>query len=176
MKAVTRVLHPFVTVFDASREMFTGHWYKALFLTQALFFLTLYVMLPVWLIPGNDLAFQIRIWSAAEITLIVFLAFLTALLFTMQLFLFLRVGRRAFSDGGTGVASSMSAAFIGVAGCVGCSIGIALGFLGMGAILFLIEYQLEIAIGAIMLFFASLYLIARRITGYCKTCEVSHDV
>ena len=172
MRYAQRALSPVLTIYSASYASLRSVWFSSLFVALILMFLSLYVMLPVWVIPGNDIAFQLSLFSAVEATLLIVLSVLTALLFTMQVFLFARVGKRAFSDGGTGVLSGVGATVVGTASCVGCSIGIALGFLGMGAVLFLIEYQIPIMLGALALFLFALFLIARRINGHCTACEI----
>ena len=166
------LFHPFVTIYRASEEALSVWWTR--FVAALLFFgfLILYVMAPVWAIPGNDLAFQLSLFSPLEIVLLLALSFLTALLIVMQVFLFVRVGRRAFADGGVGVASGVMATLVGTASCLGCSIGIVLGFLGVGAVVFLIQYQVPILIGTIVIFLVALFLIGRRVVGYCKECSI----
>lgn len=166
------IFQPLTTVYAGSGTVLKSGLYRVLFASLIVSFLALYIMLPVWFIPGNDLEFQLSILSVGEGVILITLSILTALLLTMQIYLFARVGWRAFSDGGGGVLSGVLATMVGVAGCVGCSLGIVLGFLGLGAVLFFNEYQIYIAGGATLLFLVALWLIARRIEGYCLECTV----
>lgn len=170
---IKRSLYPISVIYSGTLTVLQGNLYRLMFVILFLGFLALYVMLPVWFIPGNDLFFQLSLFGVGEWILLPVLSLLTSLLITMQIYLFARVGKRAFSDGGTGVVSAMMATVVGVTGCIGCSIGIVVGFLGMSTVIFLIQYQFQIAAVAILIFLGALFLIARRIEGYCKECEVS---
>ncbi|MCC6348784.1 MAG: TlpA family protein disulfide reductase [Candidatus Eisenbacteria bacterium] len=94
-----------------------------------------YVSLPVWLIPGNYLRFQLQLLRAQDHVLFVVLGLATALLVLKQVFLFRRTRGTAritaVGRGGVGVWSVVFGGLLATAACSSC-IAVFLGFLGAG--------------------------------------------
>ncbi len=172
---IEKIFQAFHTIYQGAVIVLKDNLYKIL---TGLFFvglLFLYIMLPVWLVPGNDFLFQISIFGPWNLLFLVILSALTAILITMQVYLFTKVGRKAFYDGGGSVISGVFATLVGTASCVGCSLGVVFGVLGFGMVFFLTEYQIYIASGAVLVLIMALWLIARRIVGHCLKCEILNE-
>jgi len=146
-------------------------WFSAL----TILLVAAYIFLPVWLTPGNTLAFQLSLFTARDYLLFLFLSASTALLILMQVFVFVRSrkGRAgAVGQGGVGVASALFAGLLATAACSSC-IAAVIGFLGAGSVFFVIGHQWYFVYGGIALVLVGLYFSARRVAGYCEDCEVS---
>lgn len=134
-----------------------------------------YLLLPVWLTPGNDLAFQLTILRFSDHLLFLALSAVTAALIVMQAYLFIRTRgaerASAVGRGGVGTASALFAGLLASAACFSC-IATLLGFLGSGSALFIVEQRRYFVLGALALVLVALYLTARGINGYCERCGI----
>jgi len=166
--------NPFTLIFSASKSVLENKSYKLWFLGLIAIFIVAYIFLPVWLTPGNTLAFQLSLLRPSDYILFLVLSAVTALLVLMQAFLFLRSKKDragAVGQGGVGVFSALFGGLLATAACSSC-IAAVLGFLGAGSIFFILENQLYFVYGAIALVVLGLYFSARRVQGYCKSCEI----
>lgn len=166
--------NPFTLIFSASKSVLENRNYKIWFLGLTTIFIAAYILLPVWLTPGNTLAFQISLLRPRDYILFLVLSAVTALLILMQAFLFLRSkkGRAgAVGQGGVGAFSALFGGLLATAACSSCIAAI-LGFLGAGSIFFILQNQPYIVAIAIALVLVGLYFSARRVQGYCESCEV----
>lgn len=136
-----------------------------------------YVFLPVWLTPSNDLSFQLSVLLPRDHALFAALSVITALLILMQTYVQIRVRRRrtaitAVGSGGVSVASAMFGGLLATTACTAC-IAALLGFLGAGSVFFVLEHQTIIVTVALVLVAVGLVFSARRVMGYCDSCEVN---
>lgn len=144
------------------------------FLAPAIFWLLLYI--PVRTIPGNDFAFQLSILIARDRVLLTTLSVLTALSIVMNIFILRNkpTTQNSFStagQGGTGLLSGVIGSVFGTASCASCVASI-FSFLGMGGVLFLLQYRTWITTTSIVLILISLYFTSRKVLGICESCRV----
>lgn len=162
-------------ILSASRTVLNaGRGYRAWFLPLALLIYAAYVLLPVWLIPGNSLRFQLQLFRAQDHVLFVALGLATALLVLMQVFLFRRTRGTAritaVGRGGVGVWSAVFGGLLATAACSSC-IAAFLGFLGAGSTLFIVRHRTPVVLVAFAVVLTALLTTARRVQGYCEECE-----
>ena len=169
--------NPLSTIYTASKTVLGENNFKLWFVILTLIFVFAYIFIPVWLTPGNTLAFQMSLFKTKDYVLFFILSTVTALLLLMQVFLFQSKKHRtkAVSQGGVGIFSALFGGLLATAACSSCIAAI-LGFLGAGSIFFVLENQPYIVLGAIVLVVASLYFSARRVLGYCSECDDQCEV
>lgn len=163
----------FTLIFSASKSVLESRNYRLWFLGLTTIFIAAYLLLPIWLTPGNTLSFQLSLLRPSDYILFFVLSAVTALLVLMQAFLFLRSkkGRAgAVGQGGVGAFSALFGGLLATAACSSC-IAAVLGFLGAGSIFFILENQPYFVYGAIALVLLGLYFSARRVQGYCEDCK-----
>lgn len=152
----------------------TDRGYRAWLLPLTLLVYAAYVFLPVWLIPGNSLRFQLQLFRVQDHLLFAGLGLGTALLVLMQVFLFRRTrgtGKiAAVGRGGVGVWSAIFGGLLATAACSSC-IAAFLGFLGAGSTLFIVRHRTPVVLLAFAVVLIALFATARRIQGYCEECE-----
>jgi len=166
--------NPFTLIFSASKSVLGNKSYKLWFLGLTAIFIVAYILFPVWLTPGNTLAFQLSLFTPRDYLLFLFLSAVTALLILMQVFLFIRSKRgraSAVGRGSIGIFSALFAGLLATAACSSCILAV-FGFLGAGSIFFTLGHQPYFVYGGILLVLVGLYFSARRVQGYCKDCEV----
>lgn len=161
---------------SASKLVFSDKRYLFGFLvvTFAMFWLLLYI--PIRTIPGNDLAFQISILTPKDWLLFTILPILTALSIVMNIYILknkasARAGAVMAGQGGTGFFSGIIASVFGTATCASC-VATIFGFLGVGGVLFLLQYRTYITAAAIILLLISLYFTSKRVLNACESCRI----
>ena len=169
--------NPLRQLIVATKTVLTqGRSYQVWFLVLMVVVYAIYILLPVWLIAGNSIAFQLSILTIRDYILFTFLSVAIALLITMQAFLFMQSKKSqekvsAIGQGSIGASSALFGGLLATAACSSC-IAVILGFLGAGSVFFVLENQLYVVIGAFMLVLVGLYFTIRRVNGYCENCEV----
>lgn len=151
-----------------------GNLVTLLVLSALLF--AMFLLVPVWTIPGNTLAFQISIYLPRDYVLTGFLAGVTGLFLVLQTDLFrqhrgLRAKLGLVGKGGAGSAAGILAAILGTAACASC-VAVLLGFLGIGTVFALIRYRWFVVVGAIVLMLISIGLTLKHLAGRCPQCEM----
>src|SRR3989344_2012204 len=73
-------------VYSAVKQVLGEQMYGFIVLSFALLFFGLFVFIPVATTPGNTLAFQLSIFRVQDYFLMVFLAFLVGLNFSMNIY------------------------------------------------------------------------------------------
>lgn len=159
------------TIIFASKTVLEKRSYKLWFAVLTVIIIFAYILIPVWLTPGNTLSFQLSLLKTKDYVLFFILSSVTALLLLMQVFLLRSKKKRAetMGQGGVGIFSALFGGLLATAACSSCIAAI-LGFLGAGSVFFVLENQPYIVLGAIILVAVSLYFSARRIQGYCNDC------
>lgn len=136
-------------------------------LAAGMFFL--FLLIPVLLIPGNSLTFQLTIFTIKDYVLLSVLALLAALNMNLQIYAY----RQAKMKAGKGTAATSGSAFLaalfGTASCAGCLTTL-LGFLGVGTVLVLLKYRWLIVSITITIMLLSMYFTTQKIEGGCKNC------
>lgn len=162
-----------LVVFQAGAKVFREPLHLAVALLAALAFFGLYVFVPVWVIPGNTLAFELSIISSANYVLLFALALMTGALFSFELYAWRHSraqGARGAGEGGAGLLASVTGGLL--ASC-GCGIGILLGAVGLGGgALFVVAHQSVILVVIFGVVALGAYFSARRAARICATCAV----
>ncbi len=162
------------TILAAAEEVASNAKYLWLFVLASAFFAVLFLAYPILATPGNDLAFQLSITPWWGLLLMGFLAFATGLLVTMQAYIFRRLKALPAKETGGTIVGSISAFLANMfasASCTAC-VSALFGFLGLGTIIFLLNYRWEIVGASIALILVSLYFASRRIANHCRDCGV----
>lgn len=171
-------------MYRAARQVLGERKYITIFFSLTVFFLGLFIFIPVVTIPGNTLAFQLSIFQLQDYLLITFLALLVGLNFSMNIYTWKRQRRlaaisKSTASGATAGVSGAFAAVVGSATCASC-LAVLFGFmgLGIGSVAFVLKYQIYFLLGAIALVVISLYFTARKVNRICvsRQCSnIDHD-
>lgn len=167
--------NPFTTIISASKSVFTqSRAYWLWFLVFSIAALVLFVLVPVWSVPGNDVAFQLSLFTFVNWILFITLALLIALLLTMQIFVFKRarnaaIKAKSLGNAATGAAGAYAGILGGVFATAACSwcVAAVFGFLGTGAVLFIAENQLWAVLVAVSIMLISLYFASKKVMNDC---------
>ena len=161
-------------IITASRQVLSRKNYLISFIALIFVILTVFILIPVFLIPANSLLFQLTIFTIKDYVLLTVLltvlSILTSLIIVMQVFSykdakFCSPGKTAVSGG-----SAVVAALFGTASCSACLAAV-FGFLGIGTVFFLVEYQWFIVGIAILIMLISLYFTSLKLKGFCESCK-----
>lgn len=163
-------------VIDGIRKVLTSRKYFFLFIFLSFLLFLLFLAIPVKTVPGNTFAFQLSLLGTQGFILLGLLSGLTSLSLVFHLHVLkhrhsLGVGASLLGSGGTGFLSGIIATIFGTATCAYC-VSAFFGFLGIGGVLFLLQYRTWITLGAIVLMLVSLYFTAQKVLGVCATCHV----
>lgn len=149
--------------------------YQFIFVGATVSFLALYLLTPVWLVPGTTLAYELAHLTPLPFALLGLLALMTGLLFSLEVFSFKRSRSEELAvagEGSVGLLASLAGGILAAASC-GCGTGILLGVIGLGGgAIFVAEHQTLIVSGMLGVVAIGLYFSARRAAGICATCSV----
>jgi hypothetical protein len=166
------IRQPLNTFWLGAREPFKNKNYSFLFLVLFLVFFALFVLIPVWTVPGNTSAIQLRIFSILDYVVLVLLSSLSSLFITMQAYVVLR--KRKMGGIGTATAGGVGALFAGIAGTAFCAFCLAPFFaifgIGFGGVIFVLGYRFYFVAGITLLMLIAIYLTARKINKVCTSC------
>lgn len=131
----------------------------------------LFVLVPVWTTPGNDVAFQLHLLSWPVLTLMVALSLLNGVLVHMQLWL--RKRRLADSAGkqAAGAVGILVSSIAATMACAACYSSL-LALFGLGGTIFVATYRWWFAAFALSLTLFALYHTSRRVLGLCDACKI----
>ena len=144
---------------------------RAIGIALALAVFALFVMVPVWSTPGNDVAFQLSLIKPATFAAMVLLSVTNATLISMHLFL-----RRAKATVATkeavGGLALLGSSVLATLGCVSCYSSI-LSVFGLGGVIFFGTYGLSISAAIVAISLYAVWMTAKRIEGECSTgCSI----
>jgi len=152
--------------------------YRNWFIVFSILIYAAYILIPVFLTPGNYISFQLSLLRPVDFVLFLVMSLVTALLIVMQLYVHNRSKKKrmlaAVGEGGVSVYSAMFGGMLATAACSSCIAGL-VGFLGAGSTFFILENQMLFVAGALFIVFVSLFFTARRVNEYCLSCEVKPD-
>jgi len=148
------------------------YFFGFLLLAPAVFFV--FVLIPVFSIPGNSIIFQLNIFGLKDYLILSAVSLLSALFFILQVYAFFgarerQAKLRAMGQGAAGGYGGLVAALFGTASCTSCLASV-FGFMGFGTILFIAKYQWFILLAAIGIMVISIYFTSKRILGLCASC------
>jgi len=164
--------NPITTLYKSSKKVLQNRGYLRIFIIASASFLALFILLPTLLTPGNSLIFQ---WSEVftfwNYVLMISLSSLIGLMISMQVYSY-RI-KKSMKSTGKGVVGGFSGFIAGIFGTAACSSCVAaiFGFLGLGTVVFLIQYQWYIVTLSLILVLLSIYLTSLTIEksyGVCK--------
>lgn len=163
-------------IFIASRQVLSQKLYLLGFFILIPFTFFLFVIIPVYTIPGNSLNFQLGLFTERDCFLLVILSILVSLFITMQIFIFknaISAKDKATSliKGGVGGYAAVTGSVFATAACSSCLFAL-FGFLGFSTLIFLLERQWYIVSVAIILLTVSIYFASKKINGICKSCQI----
>lgn len=164
--------HALSTLLIGMCEPFKNKNYISLFITLAFIFFALFVLIPVWTVPGNTPATQLDIFAARDYAVLVLLSSLSSLFITMQAYVMRQ--KRRISEVGTATAGGVGTLFAGIAGTAFCASCLAPLFalvgIGFGGVAFVLEYRLYLVAAITLLLLLAIFLTARRIHKVCISC------
>lgn len=164
----------FIIIITAVKHSLRGTGYKLLFagITLAMFFL--FVLIPVWVVPGNSFAFQLSLFTPQDFILLLSLSLLNGLFITMQVYA-MKAAKTTAQSIGSGVGGGASALFAGIAGTAFCASCLAplFAFFGIGfsGVIFTLQYRFYFVAAIAALMLAALYLTSKKIVGTCEDCK-----
>lgn len=161
----------------AVKNVLQQKFFLMIFILITAFFFGLFILLPIFIIPGNNLELQLSLYVLKDYILLFLLAVLLALNFVLQIFCIKY--RRRCNVSQTVITGSVSwlpgffAALIGTASCASCLFPLfALFGLGAGSVLFVLKYQIYFVGGAVIITLVALYFVAKKILNICKSCTI----
>lgn len=160
-------LHQF---FHGIRQSFTRprDWLTFVIASAAVF--SLFVLVPVWTTPSNDILFQLHILKAPTYVLMVVLSVSNGLLITIQRTLArLRAKIKAHAGHVAHGVGIIVTSILSTLACASCYSSL-LAVFGLGGTLFFAKYHWWIASAALVLTAFGLYHTARALAGECKVC------
>ena len=159
----------------ASAGVFRDARYVLLVFVWAFLFLTLYLLVPALLVPGESLPFEFAHLTTLSGVLLVALALMTGVLAAFETYAYFnsrRVGVEVVGRDSVGLVASVVGGILAAASC-GCGVGILLGAIGLGGgALFVAAHQFTIILVMLAVVLVGLYFSARRAAGICATCRV----
>ena len=134
-------------------------------------FLPLFVYSTIVTTPGNSLELWNQFTPDAAKALVLVSAAALGILFGLLVYSFKQ--KASFKKAGIGAAAAGSgffAALIGTAACLSCLAAL-LGFLGVGTLIALLDYQLPIMVAGLLITLASIYVVSGSIVADCTDCK-----
>ncbi len=133
------------------------------FAASVIIFALLFVLLPVLIIPNNDIKFQISTYSIEDYLLLAILVILSAVSITVQIYKWKNPNKVCTPllpvtySSGTAL-SAIFAAIVGTATCTACIAPIvSLLGLGLSGSIFILKYKFVLSVIAILIILASIY-------------------
>lgn len=150
--------------------------YLVIFFASAAALFVFLIVLPLFTIPGNTLAFQLKIFTSKDYLLMTFLSLFAGL--NLSLFWYGFSQNKKASDASQAVAGGAVSAIAGIFGvvvatasCLGCLMALlSVVGLGVGSALFILKNQSYFLLGAIALMVISLYFATRKVNKVCDSC------
>jgi hypothetical protein len=163
-------------IYLAIRTVFGERKYFLVFILLSVIFFSLFIVIPLITIPGNDLMFQLHIFRTRDYSLMAFLAILVGTNLALQVYNWQkqRVKQKLSRAVTKGVSSGVFGIFGAVVGTAACASCLASLFsfigLGTGSVFFVLKNQTLFLLGAIVAMLVSLYFVSRKINKMCHSC------
>ena len=155
------------------REVFRKRIYFFMFLLVSLLLFFIYVFIPIYFTPGNDLKFFVSITPWWGFLILIVLSILMSLLIAMQVYILKHLKRIPLKEGSSGAVAWFSSIISGIftsASCASC-VTVVFAFLGAGGVLFLLKYRWYISAIGFIFILISLISSMKRINNHCKSCS-----
>ena len=158
---------------ESLKTIFKNKNYLYLLLILTALSFALYLIVPVYTIPGNDLLFWLKIMPWWGYPVLVLFSIALGLLFTMKIYEFRH--SHSMLDKASDAGSIIAVIFAGLyttAACAAC-ISTFFAFIGAGGALFLNKYRdIALSLSVLITIFA-IYFTARKINSKCDSCNIS---
>lgn len=162
--------------FIADKMVLSKKTYLLGFLVLVPIMFLFFVYIPVKTIPGNNLNFQLSIFTTRDYILTTIFSLLFSLFLTMQIFVIRNAIDKkniltSVGAGGIGGYVATVGAIFGTVACGSCLFAI-IGFLGASTVFTLLKYQWYVVSGAILVLLVSIYFLSKKVNGICESCRV----
>jgi hypothetical protein len=167
---------PMKNIHLAIKKVFQTRSYLLIFFVSAAALFLSLVAMPLFTIPGNTIAFQLKIFTTQNYLLMAFLSTLAGLNLALSWYGFAQQKKlgstsQSIAGGAVSTITGIFGAVVGTASCLSCLVAL-LGLvgLGVGSALFILKNQSYFLFGAIALMLCSLYFAARKVNKVCTSC------
>ena len=158
------------TIWFGIKETLTHRNYLTLFLFAFFVMFALFILIPVWAVSGNSIVIQLDIFTLQDYVTLSLLSGLYALFMAMQVYA-MRQGKK-MEGVGVAIGGGVGALFAGIAGtafCASCLVPLfALFSVGLGGVIFILQYRLYFVILIVLFMLISIYFTARKIQKVCN--------
>jgi len=163
-------------IVKALKKVFSEKKYILLSLFFAAFMFSILILLPVGRFNYKAFYYQVTGLDGASLFIMVLFSIILGILISMQVYLIKKTHESKKKLFGKGIISGFFSFFAGIFGsavCVAC-LSILLGFLGIGAITFLITYRTHLFVLSALIALFSLYSASRGVIAHeeCKVCKI----
>jgi hypothetical protein len=156
------------------KTSFENKKYYIVFAVSFIVMFILFTLIPVFTVAGNTVATQLDIFTLRDYVVIAILAGIYSVFISMQIYVMRQ--RKKVAGVGTTVGGGLGALFAGIAGTAFCASCLAPLFaifgIGLGGVVFVLQYRFYFVTGAIILMMIAIYLTSRKIQKICDACSV----
>lgn len=134
----------------------------------------IFIIIPVLLVPGNNISYQLSIMPFVDFITLSLLSFITGLAIIFNLYIFKQkkhLQKEQIGHVGVTGAAALLASFFGAFTCIACAATV-VGFFGLTAVTFALQYRLYFALTAVFLMVSSVYFTARKVLHICERCSI----
>lgn len=168
------MLHYFQTIFSATKVVLHEKMYRYFTIPTAVIFFAFFLAIPIVAIPSNTLELQLSLLTATDYVTLTALAILGSLFLLMNIYAYKQSKQNkaqlgVMAESGFGGVSATFASIFGAASCPMCVASL-FGFLGFGAVGFLVRYQVWVFVASLFLMLIPLYLTSKKVVGICNKC------
>lgn len=161
---------------DAARRIFRSNKNCWLFIFLSFAFFLLFIYLPVLTTPGDDFWFQLSILKRFTLLVLILLSLLNGYLIVMhveihRLKALARSKRTEFAKDSATSISILTSSIVATIGCASCYSSV-ISIFGLGGVTFVGTYRNHIALAAILISLAAIYLTSKRLNGHCEVCKI----
>lgn len=128
----------------------------------------LFILVPVWSTPGNDMRFQLSMLTPAMLATMIILAITNATLICMHLYL-RRTKAKTGAREAVGGFAILGSSVMATLGCASCYSSILSGF-GLGGVIFFGKYGGYVSAAVVAVSLYAVWMTAKRIEGECTRC------
>jgi len=164
-----------LTIKEAIKKVLDSKNYVFLFLFFSILMTFIYIFIPVFVVPGNDLKFFLQITPWWGFLIFILLGISVGLLIIMQVYIYKnlrRISIRGTTGGAIAGFSSVISGIFSSATCASCVSALFSFLLPTTFILKTLSYRWYISSGGFLLVLFSLFLTSKRIENECKSCKI----
>ncbi|OGK21391.1 hypothetical protein A3C23_01220 [Candidatus Roizmanbacteria bacterium RIFCSPHIGHO2_02_FULL_37_13b] len=162
--------------FEAVKIVFDRKRYLIGTIILTLILLYIIISIPVMVVPGNDIKFQLSIMPKVDLLIIILISLVTATSLMFNLYLLKQSDNNHSDTFGTMTTSGLAgitSSFFGTVTCLACATTI-LGILGVGTVAFIYQYRPILATVSLAILMMSLHLTSKKVLNLCDSCHVKN--